>query len=202
MCVCVYPPRHSVSVLLGSVLTRGLPALLITATPLTPIKTRYSPRDDRYCGFISFPKHRPVHFLDVCSAQRNSLGNSERPSLFIGAGRCEWWFATLTLTVIEQSAATARRGHATLDTEEGLHVFFFFPSEKLPWDGKEIAKVRVWHSGSCNYAWLSAWNIQPFVVMRMNNKSATIRTHVPQSDLMLSGFRGSGIKRRERERNI
>lgn len=35
--------------------------------------------------------------------------------------------------------------------------------------------------------------------MRMNNKSATIRTHVPQSDLMLSGSRGSGIKQRGRE---
>lgn len=136
-CVCVYvcvyvcvraarPPRRSVSVLLGAVLTRGLPALLITVTPLTPIKSRYSPRDDRYSSFISFPKHRPVHFLDVCSAQHNSLGNCERPRLFIGAGRCEWWFASLTLTVIEQSAATARRGQATLDTEEGLHVLFYF----------------------------------------------------------------------------
>lgn len=37
--------------------------------------------------------------------------------------------------------------------------------------------------------------------MRMNNKSATIRSSVPRCDLMLSGSPGSGIKR-EGEKHI
>ena len=47
VCVCIHPPR-SVSVLLVAVLTWGLSALLIAVTPLTPIRSHYHPREDRY----------------------------------------------------------------------------------------------------------------------------------------------------------
>lgn len=47
VCVCVCVPR-SVSVLLVAVLTWGLSALLIAVTPLTPIRSHYHPREDRY----------------------------------------------------------------------------------------------------------------------------------------------------------
>lgn len=109
---------------------------------------------------------------------------------FIGGGtRCEWWFASQRLTVIEQSTASEwRKGspHCEGNSFEGWRVV----SKNYQ---KRGAGVTVWHRVNYNYTRLSEWNIQQCVVMGMNYIFTTVRTSVPEWDLMLYGLRGSGI---------